>query len=150
MSTSTVVSAAAQVDVADLGPRTTLRVLRIFAVLHSLCAIVQPMLAGVYLSGEVDALDVHALNGHITSVLGLAQLVAAIVYVWRGRGRTWPLYSAIGIVVAEQAQTATGFEGVVAIHIPLGVSIISMQILLTVWLFRASARSTRPGKGLAQ
>jgi hypothetical protein len=142
MSAETVVPATATV-VAPAGPRRTLAWLRVFAVLHSLCAIVQPMLAGIYLDGDVDALAIHEINSSVVSGLGVFQLVAAIVYVWKGHGRTWPLYASIAIVLVEQVQAGLGYEGVVAIHVPLGVSIIATQILLTVWLFRAGARLTR-------
>jgi hypothetical protein len=136
----------AAAEVPRRGPRGTLRVLRIVAALHALCAIAQPMLAGVYLGGEVDALDLHGLNANIVAGLGVVQLIAAIVFVSKGRGRAWPLHATIAIVVAEQVQIALGFEGIVAVHIPLGVSIISMQILLTVWLFRAASGVARSGR----
>lgn len=126
------------------GPRATLTALRVVAVLHALSAIVQPMLAGIYLGGEVDAIDVHGINAHVVSGLAVIQLIVAIAFAWRGRGRRWPLYCSLGLVLAEQVQVGLGFEGVVAVHIPLGVSIISLQVLLTVWLFRAAARSARP------
>jgi hypothetical protein len=142
MSAETVVPAIETV-VAPPGPRRTLSWLRVFAVLHSLCAIGQPMLAGIYLDGDVDALAIHEINSSVVGGLGVCQLVAAIVYVWKGRGRTWPLYAAIGIVLVEQVQTGLGYEGAVAIHVPLGVSIIATQILLTVWLFGESARLSR-------
>jgi hypothetical protein len=125
------------------GPRRTLTVLRVLAVLHSACIVVQPMLAGMYLDGDVDALDLHELNASIVSGLGVLQLFAAIAYVWKGRGRAWPLWSSLGLVLAEQVQTGLGYENVVAVHVPLGVSVVAMQILLTVWLFRASARRSR-------
>jgi hypothetical protein len=134
---------APQAAVVARGPRATLTVLRVLAVLHSAAAVAQPMLAGVYLGGDVDAMAVHALNAHVVTGLGFFQLVAAIVFVWRGRGRFWPLWASLAIVLAVQAQVGLGFEGVVAVHVPLGVSIISMQILLTVWLFRAAARTPR-------
>ena len=144
MSTSTTAAAPTpEVEHAPSGPRITLRVLRVLAVLHSLAVIAQPTFAGLYLGGEVDAMAVHELNAHIASGLGVFQLVAAIVYVWGGRGRTWPLYGSIGLVLAEQVQVGFGYEGPVAVHIPLGVSVITLQVLLTVWLFRASARTRR-------
>lgn len=132
-----------RVDVVQPGPRRTLTVLRLLAVLHTVGAVAQPMLAGVYLGGDVDALALHELNAHIVTGLGFFQLIAAIVFVWRGRGRRWPLWASLGICLAVQAQVGLGFEGVVAVHVPLGVSVISMQILLTVWLFRAAARTPR-------
>ena len=129
------------------GPRRTLSTLRVLAVLHSLTMIAQPVFAGIYLDGDVDALSIHEINAAVVSGLGVVQLVAAIGYVWAGRGRRWPLWAALGIVLAEQVQTGLGYESAVAIHIPLGVSVIAMQILLTVWLFRDGARRVRAARG---
>ncbi|HEX6355613.1 hypothetical protein [Actinophytocola sp.] len=140
---STKIAPAPEITAAAPGPRATLWTLRVLAVLHALSAIAQPLLAGIYLDGDVDALAVHEINATVVSGLGVCQLVAAIVYVWAGRGRAWPLYASLGLVLAEQVQVGLGYERIVAIHIPLGVSIIAMQILLTVWLFRASARRSR-------
>jgi hypothetical protein len=125
------------------GPRRTLSALRIVAVAHALAVLAQPVLAGSYLSGELDALSLHSLNAHVLSGLGVFQLIAAVVFVWGGRGRTWPLYATVGFVLAEQVQVGVGFEGLLAVHIPLGVSIVSLQVLLTVWLFRDAARTVR-------
>lgn len=140
---TTTTAAVDEAAAAPPGPRRTLGTVQALAVLHSLAAIGQPTLAGMYLDGDVDALTAHEINSMVVGVLGIAQLVAAIVYVWAGRGRTWPLWGSLGVVLAEQAQTGLGYEGAVAIHIPLGVSVIAMQILLTVWLFGAGARRSR-------
>lgn len=131
-------------EITQRGPRVTLTVLRIMAVLHGLAVLAQPMLAGVYLSGDVDAIDIHGINANIAGGLGFVQLIAAIVFVWKGRGRQWAIWTSLGIVLAEQLQIGLGFEGVLSAHIPLGVAIVSMQILLTVWLFRANAQLPRP------
>jgi hypothetical protein len=146
MSASTQDLRATTVDVAEPGPRKTLAVLRVIAVLHALAAVVQPMLAGIYLSGDVDAIDIHELNASIVMGLGLLQLIAAIVFVWKGRGREWALYASIGILLAEVAQTGFGYAQLVALHLPLGVSIVSMLILLAVWLCRDVARTPRGRK----
>lgn len=142
MSASTT-AAVPELAVSPPGPRRTLTTLRVLAVLHSLTVIGQPMLAGIYLDGDVDALLVHEINSMVVAGLGFVQFVVAIVYVWAGRGRAWPLWASLGIVLAEQVQTGFGYEGTVSVHIPLGVSIVAMQILLTVWLFRASAARSR-------
>lgn len=125
------------------GPRATLHTLRVLAVVHTLSAITQPLLAGIYLGGDADAIEVHRFNGDLVAAIGLIQLIAAIVFVWRGRGRSWALYAALGIMLAEQIQSLLGYSGLVAIHVPLGVSVIAMQILFTVWLFRSSAAAAR-------
>lgn len=136
----------ADTEVTPSGPRVTLTVLRIMAVLHGLSVLAQPVLAGSYLSGDVDALAIHSINGNLASGFGLLQLIAAIVFVWKGRGRQWAIWTSLGIALAEQLQVGFGYEGVLSVHIPLGVSIVSMQILLAVWLFRADARLPRAGR----
>jgi hypothetical protein len=141
MSASTVAAPAPATT--PRGPRRTLVVLRVLAVLHSVCIVVQPMLAGMYLGGDVDALSLHEINASVVSGLGVVQLGAAIAYVWKGRGSAWPLWASLGLVLAEQVQAGLGYENEVAIHVPLGVSVVAMQILLTVWLFRATARRSR-------
>jgi hypothetical protein len=141
MSASTELAVESEVEVP--GPRRTLVVLRVVAALHALDMILQPMLAGMYLSGQVDALTLHSINGDTVAALGLIQLGAAIAFVWRGKGRSWALWATLGVVLAEELQVQFGYAGLIAVHIPLGVSVISLQILLTVWLFRAEAARRR-------
>lgn len=124
------------------GPRKTLAVLRVVAMTHAVIAIILPAFAGLYLSGDA-ALWLHGRAADVTVSLGLIQLIAAIAYVWKGRGRPWPLYWALGIFLLEQAQMPLGIEGVVAVHVPLGVSIIVLQVLLAVELLRAKATLVR-------
>lgn len=140
---------ATVVEATVAGPRVTLTVLRVFTVLHALSVVAQPVLAGEYLSGEVDALRFHAINADTAASFGLFQLIAAIVFVWKGRGRAWALWASLVIAVLEEIQIPMGLEGVLAVHIPLGVSIVSLQILFTVWIFRAHARLPRAGKKAA-
>ncbi len=130
-------------EITPRGPRVTLTVLRIMAVVHGLSVLAQPVLAGSYLSGDVDALTIHAINADTAAAFGLFQFIAAIVFVWKGRGRQWAIWATLGIALAEEVQIPLGLEGMLAAHIPLGVSIVSMQILLTVWLFRENARRPR-------
>lgn len=128
------------------GPRASLHVLRWIAVTHSLVMLLQPVLAGIYLSGEVDALASHGINALIVTGVGAFQLFAAIPYVWKGRGPWWALNATIAVVLITEVQVGMGFGRLVAVHIPLGVSLIASQILLTVWLFRPSAAVARPRK----
>jgi hypothetical protein len=121
------------------GPRATLQVLRVVAVLHTLAMLVQPVLAGRYLSGDVHAIDLHRINAAVVTAFDLLQLICAIVYTWAGRGRSWPIYASLATAVAVEVQVGVGFERVLAVHIPLGMSIIATQLLVTVWLFRSGA-----------
>jgi hypothetical protein len=137
------VQPATVVEVTVAGPRRTLTALRIMAVIHGLSLLAQPVLAGQYLSGDVDSLTVHASNSDIAASFGLFQLIAAIAFVWKGRGRRWALWSSLAIAVAEEIQISLGLDGALAVHIPLGVSIVTAQILVIVWLFQANARLPR-------
>jgi hypothetical protein len=128
---------------APSGPRATLQVLRVVAVVHTLAMLVQPVLAGRYLSGDVQAIDLHRINAGVVTVFDLIQLVCAVVFTWAGRGRLWPVYASLATAIAVEVQVGVGFERVLAVHIPLGVSIIATQLLVTVWLFRSGAATPR-------
>ena len=46
---------------------------------------------GGYLMGDVDALALHTANAFVVTALDVVQLVCAIVFFWKGRGRAWPI-----------------------------------------------------------
>lgn len=125
------------------GPRITLHVLRVVAVLHSLALLGQPVLAGQYLSGDGDALAAHDANAFVVTALDVVQLICAIAYTWKGGGRSWPIYTSLAIALAVEVQVGVGMERILAVHIPLGVSIIVAQILVTVYLYRPAAAIAR-------
>lgn len=124
-------------------PRASLWALRITAVLHSLLIFLQPVLAGEYLAGDLDAIAHHEVNAHMVTTAAFAQLVAAVIYGWRGRGRWWPVLLTVGLELAEETQKIFGYSQTLLVHIPLGVTLIVTQILFTVWLFRPRARQAR-------
>jgi hypothetical protein len=127
----------------DRGPRATLQVLRVVAVLHSLAFLAQPVFAGGYLMGDVDDLKLHDVNAFVVTALDVIQLVCAIVFFWKGRGRAWPIWASLAIALAVEVQVGMGYERLLVVHLPLGVSLVVGQILTTVWLFRADAGTPR-------
>lgn len=128
-------------------PRGTLLALRIVAGPHAVLALLQPIFAGLYLTGDFDALHWHGLiNGHIVQLLGIIQLVVAICYVTIGRGRFVPLVAGVLIFLGEGMQVAMGYARELGIHIPLGVAIVAGQLLLALWAFGPHARRGRPIK----
>jgi hypothetical protein len=140
--------ADAVVDVAtapspDLGPRASLQVLRVAAVLHSLAFLAQPVSAGGYLMGDIDALAWHNANAAVVTGLDVIQLLCAVVFFWKGRGRAWPIWASLAIALAVEVQVGMGFERLLQVHLPLGVALTVGQILTTVWLFRAGAATPR-------
>jgi hypothetical protein len=131
---------------ADRGPRGSLWALRITAVLHLAVLVLQPLLAGMYLDGDADAIGVHGINAHIVQTLCFAQLVAAIFYAWPGGGRIWPLAFSGLLWFAEGFQLGMGYARILIVHILLGVGIIVAQSLVTVSTCRRSARTPRRGR----
>ncbi|OHV50512.1 hypothetical protein BCD48_10465 [Pseudofrankia sp. BMG5.36] len=125
------------------GPRATLQVLRVAAVLHALAFLLQPVFAGEYLEGDVDALALHHANAGVVTGLDVIQLVCAIVFFWKGRGRAWPIWASLAIALAVEVQVGVGFDRLLVVHLPLGVSLVVGQVLTTVWLFRANAALPR-------
>jgi hypothetical protein len=128
----------------DRGPRASLQVLRVVAVLHSLAFLGQPVFAGGYLMGDVDALALHDANAFVITGLDVIQLICAVVFFWKGRGRAWPMWASLAIALAVEVQIGMGYERQLLVHLPLGVSLTAGQIITTVWLFRAAAATPRP------
>jgi hypothetical protein len=138
----TEVAAAPPTD--DRRPRASLQVLRVVAVLHSLAFLAQPVFAGEYLMGDIDALTLHDINAFVVTGLDVVQLICAVIYFWAGHGRAWPIWASLAIALGVEVQVGMGFERVLVVHLPLGVSLTVGQILVTVWLFRAAAAAPRP------
>jgi hypothetical protein len=139
-----IAESAASPPAADRGPRASLQVLRVVAVPHSLAFLGQPVFAGGYLMGDVDSLTLHDVNAFVIAGLDLAQLICAVVYFWGGRGRAWPIWASLAIALAVEVQVGMGYERLLVVHLPLGVSLTVGQILVTIWLFRAGGASARP------
>jgi hypothetical protein len=133
--------ARANVQPAGHGSRSgtaTLAVLRVFAALHTLLVLLQPILAGQLLAGNEQAVDLHLANARLVVGAGALQLVA-VIFV-RHRPSSW-LFIAIGLLLAEIAQFALGFNLVIAVHVPLGVAIFgaALAFLIAVWAWRPAA-----------
>lgn len=125
------------------GPRVTLWALRTTAGVVAIAVVAQPVLAGMYLGGEFDALGVHAANATALILLAMLQIAIAAGYFWPGGGRVWPLAFAVAAFMAVGIQTGMGYERALAIHIPLGVTIVFSQLVFTCWVFTRRAAAPR-------
>jgi hypothetical protein len=118
----------------------TLWMLRLTLLLHAVLVAAQPILAGYFLAGDVDAMAWHGPIGSSLFLIAMIQLVAAVLY-WRpGRGRLWPAFVTLGLIVAELTQLIFGYQQNFAVHVPLGTAIVITVLWMTVWSFRSSAR----------
>jgi hypothetical protein len=125
-------------------PRASLQVLRITLVLHAAFVIAQPIAAGYFLAGNVDAMtNVHSPIGGTVWMFAMLQTVAALCYTLVGRGRVWPALMSALLVVAEFVQLTYGYLQTFAVHVPLGTAIVGAVCWMTVWSFRPTARLSR-------
>ena len=124
-------------------PRASLWVLRIVVTAFVLAVLGQPVLAGMYLTGDVDAIGVHGLVGSLLAVGAMAVIGAALAYVLAGRGRLWVLPVSVLLFLAVGFQIAAGFARQLELHVPLGVLIVTTSVLLVGWVWTPLAARPR-------
>ena len=124
-------------------PRASLWGLRITLLLHAVLVGAQPILAGYFLSGNVDAMNIHGPIGSTVWMVAMIQFVAAAIYWLGGGGRVWPTLLTAVLFVAEFVQLTFGYLQNFAVHVPLGTAIVITVIWMTVWSFRPTARLSR-------
>ncbi|MFF4398733.1 hypothetical protein [Streptomyces sp. NPDC001480] len=101
---------------------------------HTVAVFGQPVFAGVYLSGDYDALRRHAVGANVVTSIGYVQLIVAIV-IWARLRRAWPFAATLALVAAETVQYFAGMDGALWLHLPLGVlTIVALTVLfIAVW-----------------
>ena len=125
-------------------PRITLWLLRIAATVYLVLVLAQPVLAGLFLTGNVDAIEMHATVADVLAFGALGLIGVAIAYVV-ARGRVWVLGAAVLLLVAVGAQMAFGYTRALQFHIPLGVAIVTASVLLAIWVWTPAAARPRGG-----
>ncbi|WP_066359866.1 hypothetical protein [Herbidospora mongoliensis] len=109
--------------------------LRITSALHLAGVLGQALLAGLFVTGDVDMLSLHEGNAGVTHSLLYVQLVVAFFF-WRRRRTAWPLWATGALIVAETLQVWAGQERVLGLHFPLGMSIFGASAVMTLLLWR--------------
>jgi hypothetical protein len=125
-------------------PALSLWLLRAVVTTHLVLVLVQPVLTGLFLTGDVDAITAHGLVGSALAAVSLAAVAATLLHVLR-RGKLWVLPAAVLLFLATGAQVGLGYARALQAHVPLGVAIAAASVLLTAWAWSAAA--TRPRGG---
>lgn len=125
------------------GPRITLWPLRIVITVHLLMVLAQPWLAGQFLAGDVDSIAVHGLIGSLLAAVGLVVIATTLLYVLGGRGKLWAAPVAVALFLADGIQIGAGYARNLSLHIPLGVTIVVVSVLLAAWVWSPSAGRPR-------
>ena len=103
---------------------------------HAALAFNQSVLAGLYMSGSLDAMTWHGILGSALTALVMLQAITALLFWIPGRGPWWPLLASAVLFFVEGFQVGMGYARTLGIHVPLGVAIIAAVIAMFVWSLR--------------
>lgn len=119
---------------------------RILVLLTAVLVFLQPISAGLFVTGDVGMLGLHSA-GHIFISLALMLQIVAGILVWRpGRGPSWPIWTTLGLFFLIEIQAGFGFARMLALHIPLGVLTFGLAVamLIAAWSPRLRVRRSQP------
>lgn len=108
---------------------------RVLVSAHAVAIIGQPVFAGGYLGGDYDMLWPHRWGADVASYLGLAQVLAGLV-LWLAHGPRWVFWAGLLLSAGEGVQYVAGLGGALALHIPLGVALVTAAVLMTIAVWR--------------
>jgi hypothetical protein len=120
--------------------RAALITFRTTSIAFVLWTVLQGAWAGLFITGDVGMLKVHALSGNALS--GLSVLVAvATVWTWRTRRTSvWPLPTSVVLMACLGVEGAVGRSRALAVHLPLALVIMTLGTVLAAWSFAAAPR----------
>jgi hypothetical protein len=120
--------------------------LRIVVALQVLAILVQAVTAGQLLNGDDGMKNVHGAGAGAVHLLGLVQVVLAVLW-WRpGRGAGWPALASLVLLIGGFVQSAVGGSHNLAVHVPLGVSLLGLGVAIAVWAWWPGS-AVRRGRG---
>lgn len=113
-------------------------VLRVTSLVAAIMLFDQAIFAGQFLSGVYPMLHIHRENATYAGISVLVAAAGAVLDRWPGRGPWWPIVAYLVLFGLIALQILLGFQQSLAIHIPLGVTIILAGVVLAVvvWLRR--------------
>ena len=123
---------------AKTAPTWPLWTYRIVATVAAVLLFVQSILAGEFIGDKNDkfAFMLHRENAILATDIVLVLVVAAILTVWPGGGPKTVLPRAIGLLLVTAGEAAAGFAKLTQLHVPLGVLLIGIAIMMAVLAWR--------------
>jgi len=80
----------------------------------------------------------------VLAAVGMVLIAVTLAYVVQ-RGRLWVLPAVLVLYLAIGLQVGMGYSRVLAVHVPLGVALVTAVALLTIWVWSPSAARPRGG-----
>ncbi|MFG3532174.1 hypothetical protein ACGF8B_36400 [Streptomyces sp. NPDC047917] len=126
--TGTTGTTATTATTTDAAPRGA-RFLRVAVALQTLTIFLQAVSAGVLLSSSHGEL-LHGIGARVMYGASMLYLLAAVL-AWRpGGGSPRPIAYASGFLVLASAQVVLGIAHVPSVHVPLGVLMFGLSVLV--------------------
>jgi hypothetical protein len=104
----------------------------------------QASIAGSFLNGHYDMLQVHLTAAVIMVGVAVVQAVVGVLLARAGQAPGWVVRASVGLPVALAGQGVLGMYRVIGLHVPLGVLVVASSLALAVWSWR-SRPSDRAG-----
>ena len=98
---------------------------------QTLAVFLQPLLAGLALSGDLGALNAHMVLGGLALVISVVQVVLAL-----SPGHDVPrpaIAASVGLFLGEGVQMASGRLGLFVLHLPVGATLFAGLTLMSLW-----------------
>lgn len=130
-------------NVAVRRPVITLWLLRVTVLIHAVVVFSQSVTIGQYMTGVFSMIKTHGTLGSLLTVCTMAMGAAALAYVIAG-GRVWTIPVLALFFFMEGFQVGMGYAHTLSIHVPLGVLITVLSLLLAIWVWMPSASRGRP------
>jgi hypothetical protein len=108
---------------------------RVSSALLVLLVLAQAVLAGNFLAGQYDALELHAIGARATTITSAIQIVI-LVWVWRTGGPRAVVPAGVVQTLLLVAEFAAGELRMAAVHVPLGVLLTVGIVQLTTMIWR--------------
>ncbi|MFJ8743312.1 MULTISPECIES: hypothetical protein [unclassified Embleya] len=108
---------------------------RVLGVLFAVGTLTQAIVAGRFVTGDVDLLRVHGAVGGSLVLFPMVQMVAAVLLWWFGRGPVWYLAYPPVLFVLVVTQIGAGGARNLALHIPLGTALVGVAAWNLTWSF---------------
>jgi len=122
--------ATAQSEVTTKG----IRIIRWLIFINLALIALQPISAGLFLSGYGQAAMAHRGVGSALQLGGLIQVVTAVILWRRRRIPAWLAGVSIGLFVIVFLQAGLGYKKEYWLHVPIGVGLFGWLMRLTIRL----------------
>lgn len=117
--------------------------LQVALTLHALLLLVQPLWAGLFLSGDYERLATHHDTALVVMGTGTLVLVLAVAAWWFASWPTWLPIAAFALMTLLGMQFTAGFDRQMGLHIPLGTLLAVGTIHLVGWTYKQPVGPTR-------